>query len=107
MRGEAPVASHLLFTQPGILRDDVADERAMGISAGHAWIETADLIAVYVDRGISSGMDAGIAAAVAARVPVEYRAFFSRMAEAVVCSRPGTGSGAPEERRYVEPLDAD
>jgi hypothetical protein len=25
--GEAPIASHLLYTQPGILRDDVPEER--------------------------------------------------------------------------------
>jgi hypothetical protein len=30
-RGEAPLASHLLYTQPGILRYDVPDERQRGI----------------------------------------------------------------------------
>lgn len=32
-RGEAPYASHLLFTQPGILRDEVPEERKLGIAA--------------------------------------------------------------------------
>ena len=27
LRGESPIASHLLYTQPGILRDGVPDER--------------------------------------------------------------------------------
>ena len=29
-RGEAPIASHLLYTQCGVLRDELATERAMG-----------------------------------------------------------------------------
>lgn len=36
-RGEAPIASHLLYTQPGILRDEVSKERQWGIDAGLAW----------------------------------------------------------------------
>ena len=35
-RGEAPFASHLLYTQPGVLDDDVPGERALGIAAGFA-----------------------------------------------------------------------
>ena len=54
LRGEAPLASHLLYTQPGILNDDDRDERAHGINAGHAWLHLADAIAVYTDRGISA-----------------------------------------------------
>ena len=37
LRGESPIASHLLYTQPGILMDDVPDERRLGIEAGLAW----------------------------------------------------------------------
>lgn len=33
-RGEAPYASHLLYTQPGVLRDEVPEERRLGIEAG-------------------------------------------------------------------------
>ena len=33
LRGEAPIASHLLYTQPGVLRDNVAGEREQGIAA--------------------------------------------------------------------------
>ena len=73
MRGEAPIASHLLYTQPGILRDDVDVERFLGIDAGLAWRNVADATVVYVDRGKSRGMEYGIAAAMAAGVPIEIR----------------------------------
>lgn len=74
-RGEAPIASHLLYTQPGILDDADPAERALGIAAGHAWIGVASKLVVYTDLGISRGMEAGIAAASswAHEVPVEYR----------------------------------
>jgi len=58
-RGEAPYASHLFFTQPGILDDLIPDQRKLGIEAGFAWGEAADLVAFYVDRGWSRGMKEG------------------------------------------------
>lgn len=73
LRGEAPIASHLLYTQPGILRDEVPEERQCGIDAGLAWRVVAQACVVYVDLGISSGMRYGIAAARAAGLPVEMR----------------------------------
>lgn len=76
-RGEAPYASHLLYTQPGILRDEVPEEREQGISAGFAWGDRADLRAVYLDRGMSGGMRAGIRAALAAGQPIEFRSLRS------------------------------
>lgn len=72
-RGEAPIASHLLYTQPGILDDDVPEERAQGIDAGLAWRRVADASVVYTDFGISRGMQYGIEAAQRAGRPVEYR----------------------------------
>jgi hypothetical protein len=75
MRGEAPIASHLLFTQPGILRDDIPNERDHGIAAGHAWIEVADLVVVYTDKGISEGMRRGMREAERAGIPIEFRKF--------------------------------
>lgn len=73
LRGEAPIASHLLYTQPGILRDDVPEERARGIDAGHAWLAVADAVVVYTDHGISPGMEAGMSAAQAFPIPIEQR----------------------------------
>ncbi|WP_277969286.1 hypothetical protein [Sphingomonas echinoides] len=57
-RGEAPIASHLLYTQPGVLNDESADERALGIAAGLAWKSVADAQVFYVDLGWSKGMSA-------------------------------------------------
>jgi len=73
-RDEAPIASHLLYTQPGVLRDDVPEERALGIEAGLAWGWVADATVVYTDRGITEGMRKGIERAEAENRPVEMRA---------------------------------
>ncbi|KKL96661.1 hypothetical protein LCGC14_1842210 [marine sediment metagenome] len=59
-RGEAPLASHLLYTQPGILDDANPEQRRRGMKAGFAWMQQADMVAVYADLGISDGMMAGI-----------------------------------------------
>lgn len=73
MRGEAPIASHLLYTQPGILDDSIPEERDQGINAGLAWRKVAEASVVYVDKGISQGMRYGIAAAEAAGLDIEIR----------------------------------
>src|SRR3989344_4770220 len=65
-RGETPFASHLLFTQPGILDDNVSHEREIGINAGKDLIESLPgvVTVVYQDLGISDGMRYGIERAV-------------------------------------------
>ena len=73
LRGEAPIASHLLFTQRGILRDSNPEERQKGIDAGHAWLREADYMVVYIDRGISRGMREGIKRATSKHMPIWYR----------------------------------
>ncbi len=75
MRGETPFASHLFFTQPGILDDNLSNERQMGIEAGKKLIEAIPGIVtvVYQDLGISKGMLYGIERAVTNRRGVEYR----------------------------------
>ena len=70
---EAPIASHLLFTQKGILDDTNREERALGITAGLCWNSCAEATVVYIDYGISAGMVMGIQAAHALQRPVEYR----------------------------------
>lgn len=77
--GEAPIASHLLYTQPGVLRDGNAHERQWGIDAGLAWREAAEASVVYVDRGISHGMRYGIKAAEGSGIPVIYRTIKSAL----------------------------
>jgi hypothetical protein len=72
-RGEAPIASHWLLTQPTVLDDNIPDQRTLGIDAGLAWLREADASVVYIDRGISAGMLLGIDAASCAGVRVEFR----------------------------------
>ncbi len=73
LRGEAPIASHLLYTQRGILSDDAPLERTLGIKSGLAWLAVAEATVAYVDRGESSGMKLGILSARAFGKPIEYR----------------------------------
>jgi hypothetical protein len=73
MRGEFPFASHLLYTQEGILDDSIPDERALGIAAGLAWGSRSFATVVYCDLGISKGMTYGICRAIDEHRPVVYR----------------------------------
>jgi hypothetical protein len=72
-KGEAPFASHLLYTQEGVLDDTIPAEREWGIKAGFAWRQVAKKTVVYTDLGISRGMQYGIDDALKRGVPVEYR----------------------------------
>lgn len=72
-RGEAPAASHLLYTQEDILCDDIPDERQWGIEAGLAWRVVSTGSIVYTDRGMSGGMKYGVKAAEESGNTVEYR----------------------------------
>ena len=69
-RGEAPYASHGLYTQPGVLNDQIPEERKRGMEAGFAWGERADARMVYMDLGIYEGMLEGILRAHALGQPV-------------------------------------
>lgn len=73
MRGEFPFASHLLYTQDGVLNDAIKEERDLGILAGLKWGEHAEKTVVYTDLGISEGMKHGIKTAKEMDREVEYR----------------------------------
>jgi len=73
LRGEAPYASHLFYTQTGILDDKIEEERMQGIDAGLAWGANAILSAFYIDMGISRGMEYGMKNAEKAGRPIEER----------------------------------
>ncbi|MDO8520671.1 MAG: hypothetical protein Q7S52_00990 [bacterium] len=94
VRGEAPFASHLLYTQEGILNDRVPGERKRGIDAGLLWGECAEASVVYVDHGISEGMKTGIKRAKEAQRPVEYRSIRDGLAliESIVTDQGNGGS---------------
>lgn len=55
-RGEAPLAPH--HSYPYVLADSDPAERALGMSAGAAWMSVATTLVVYVDYGVSRGMQA-------------------------------------------------
>ena len=72
-KDEAPIASHLLYTQPGILDDTNPEERAKGIAAGLAWGAVADATIVYIDYGFTDGMHQGMNRAQAEGRTIEFR----------------------------------
>jgi len=72
-RGEAPFASHGLYTQPGVLVDEVPEEREMGIAAGFVWRQFANRTVVYADLGVTDGMRQGIEHAKVNGLPYEVR----------------------------------
>ena len=75
--GESPIASHLLYTQEGILNDDIPEERMLGIDAGLAWKNVAEKHVFYVDYGWSKGMHYAYSYATKHKIPVEIRAILS------------------------------
>lgn len=72
-KGEAPFAMHLLYTQEGILDDDIPEERNWGIEAGMTWGKHASKTVVYTNLGITEGMEIGIQRAEEEGREIEYR----------------------------------
>ena len=70
---EAPIASHLLYTQKGILNDNIESERQWGIDAGLAWKAVAEKHVFYVDYGMSKGMRYAKRKAKENDIPIEFR----------------------------------
>ncbi len=92
-RGEAPYASHLLMTQ--FLDDRNPEHRKLGMEAGFAWGEAADLVVVYRDLGISAGMKLGIDRAEASGKPFAFRRLpadlLARLDDGPPAQTPGMG----------------
>ncbi|MFA5123017.1 hypothetical protein [Zavarzinia sp.] len=105
-RGEAPYASHLLF--PQVLDDADADQRKRGIEAGLLWGEAAAITAVYVDRGISTGMLLGVQAA-AWRRTIEVRWIEGEIAPMDREFRPNNGPKqvAADFKAFVADVEAE
>jgi len=70
-RGEAPMVSHVLYTQ--VLDDNVAEERKQGIEAGLEWARVADQHVFYIDHGMSKGMEAAMKRALENRITIIIR----------------------------------
>jgi len=71
LRGESPIASHLLLTQ--VLDDTIPEERTLGINAGLAWLDVADKHVFYTDYGMSKGMEYAMEYAIKSGVMIEER----------------------------------
>lgn len=68
---ESPYASHRFF--PGLLDDTDPEERKHGMAMGLVWSRAGELWAVYVDHGITEGMQNDIALALELGRPIEHR----------------------------------
>jgi hypothetical protein len=79
VRGEAPFASHLLYTQPGVLQDEDPFQRRVGITAGLAWGKVADAHIFYTDLGWSEGMLQALAHCRREERATEFRALDGRI----------------------------
>lgn len=71
--GEIPFASHLLYTQAGILDDKQSAQRRLGIEAGLIMGTLCQKTVLYKDLGITIGMEEGIERAKIAGRDVEIR----------------------------------
>lgn len=72
-RGEAPFASHAIYTQPGVLDDSDPEQRRLGIGAGFAWWWGVEAVVFYEDLGWSPGMLAALDMAVIRAEECEIR----------------------------------
>ena len=70
-RTEAPFLSHILYS--GSLNFKVQNEKEIGFVSHASWLVVADLIAVYIDYGITPEMQVAINIAKIRSKKVEYR----------------------------------
>lgn len=72
-RGEAPYLSHLLYTQ---VWAETPELRAAGLRAGDAWRDSAELVALYCDLGLTPGMERASDGAVRCKIPRTRRLLY-------------------------------
>lgn len=71
-RGENPFASHLFFTQEGVLDDTVHEQRVLGMTCGFHRGIIAPKRVFGMDRGMTGGMKEGMGEAIRWDQEVEY-----------------------------------
>lgn len=106
-RAEAPYAAHLFYHHPEILDDLIPGQRAQGLQAGLFWATQAEICAVYLDRGFSSGMRLGVQQAVTLGMRVSFR-FLDRcdvwaLGEATALACPGRFSWSFRNAEAIVP----
>lgn len=70
-RNEAPLASHLFYYE--IFNNNIQIERDMGLHSQISWIPNCDLVAVYIDFGVTQAMRVAIDVARLRGKKIEYR----------------------------------
>lgn len=70
-KGEAPFLSHLLYTQ--VMSEYMGMDREWGITANLTVIKKADIVAFYVDYGMSPGMKSALTVVKELDIPFERR----------------------------------
>ena len=93
---EAPYASHLLYTRTWVLRDDVPEERKLGIEAGFIWRDVAEQSNFYVDLGLTEGMDLGVDDCIVKNKPYQLRSLPDDLWERFCTVCMAKGYGEPE-----------
>ncbi len=88
-RGEAPFLGHLLY--PRVLNDADLADREQGIKAHCAWLRRSQLLAVYMDLGVSDGMQQAVALAHELKLPVIERSLGYGWMEWIANVRPTKG----------------
>lgn len=71
LKNEAPIASQLFFYQT--LSDKDPIERDIGLQCQLSWLKVADIVAVYVDFGITPAMKVAMNNAILLQKKIEYR----------------------------------
>lgn len=76
-RGETPYSSVAMIAMMSGLDDKVPEDRELGMSAGWAWYgivkSAGGAVVIYVDRGISEGMQLGMERARGIGIEIEQR----------------------------------
>lgn len=70
-KNESPLASHLFYSEVLNARNPI--ERDLGLQGQLTWLKGCDLIAVYLDFGITPAMQVVINHAIAKSRRIEYR----------------------------------
>lgn len=94
---EAPYASHLLYTRTWVLRDEIPEDRKLGIEAGFYWRDVAEKTVFYIDLGLTEGMDLGIKDCEEKNKQYELRALPDELWERFVIICRSKGYGTPEK----------
>lgn len=98
-RNEAPMLSHLLYTQ--VLDDKIMSQRERGIMAGLAWRTSAEAGIFYLDFGLSDGMRRAHELYTREEIPIETRFLYLQTGIATADELRGTWRNARAIRRAI------